>query len=188
MHIYQQLKSQSGSRILELGTMRANPEIITTRKQEFPLADYVCTDIQAGVDVDVQSDVHRLSQTFGEESFDAILSFSTFEHIKYPILAAHEILKTLRIGGVLVIQTHFMFHEHAYPFDYFRFTTNGLASLFPRKMGFEIAECFYEFPCELHCEAPFLREKANLNSCLQGRKVEKTPDAIIWDLDDLLPA
>jgi SAM-dependent methyltransferase len=183
----QELREIEGLRVLELGTMRSNPEIITTHKDLFPLAEYVGTDIQAGVDVDVQSDVHRLSQTFGEESFDAILSFSTFEHIKYPILAAHEILKTLRIGGVLMIQTHFMFHEHAYPYDYFRFTTNGLASLFPRKMGFEIAESFYEYPCELRCEAPFLREGAYLNTSLNGRKVEKTPESIIWDLDDLLP-
>jgi hypothetical protein len=166
----EELRETKGLRILELGTMRSNPEIITTHKALFPLADYVGTDIQAGVDVDVQSDVHRLSQTFGEESFDAILSFSTFEHIKYPILAAHEILKTLRVGGVLMVQTHFMFHEHAYPYDYFRFTTNGLASLFSRKMGFEVAACYYEYPCELSVRRRFsARRLSSTPACTVGR-------------------
>jgi hypothetical protein len=64
----------------------------------------------------------------GEERFDVIISCSTFEHLKYPAVAAHEVLKALKVGGVLFVQTHQSFPLHGYPFDYFRFSREALAA------------------------------------------------------------
>jgi SAM-dependent methyltransferase len=184
----EELKAMGSPRMLELGTRRSDPDVSTMHRDYYPFAgEYIGTDIQPGLDVDVVSDLHSLSRTFGEESFDAIISFSTFEHIKYPILAAHEIMKTLKIGGHLFIQTHFAFHEHSYPYDYFRFTRDGLASLFPPTMNFTVRSTDYAYPCEIRCEAPYLRSPAFLNVHLWGVKAGKTPESFIWDLDDLVP-
>ena len=82
----------------------------------------------------------------GAERFDVILSASTFEHLKYPGLAAHELLKTLTVGGLLFVQTHQSFPLHGYPSDYFRFSREALASLFGTTMGFEVVATGYDFP------------------------------------------
>ncbi len=55
-----------------------------------------------GIDVDIVADVHKLSQTTGEEQFDIVISCSSFEHFKYPHLAAHEIMKALKTGGLFL--------------------------------------------------------------------------------------
>src|SRR6478736_1653615 len=104
-------------RILELGTRQAIPGTSTRKDQFFPHAsEFVGTDIEAGEDVDVIADVHRLSRYLGEESFDIILTDAGFEHFKYPHLAAHEIMKTLRIGGLVFVRTHQTFPIHAVPY------------------------------------------------------------------------
>jgi predicted SAM-dependent methyltransferase len=101
-----ELRALGTPRILELGTRRSIPEISTMQREHYSFAgEYIGTDIQPGIDVDVVSDIHRLSSTFGEESFDGIISMSVFEHVKYPFLAAHEILKTLKVGGHVFIMT-----------------------------------------------------------------------------------
>lgn len=185
-----ELRAMGAPRILELGTRRSNPEISTMQREHYPFAgEYIGTDIQPGIDVDVVSDVHRLSDTFGEESFDAIISFSVFEHVKYPFLAAHEILKTLRVGGHLFIMTHFIYHEHGYPHDYFRYTRDGLAALFPRAMGAEVRWTQYAFPCEIHSERVAWNpvNQAYLNVHLWVTKRESTPATLQYDLDDLVP-
>jgi len=178
-------------RILELGTKRSNPEVSTLQKEHYPFAgEYVGTDIQPGLDVDVVADVHSLSQTFGEESFDVILSFSTFEHIKYPVLAAHEIMKTLRVGGHVFIQTHFVYHEHAYPYDYYRYTREGLSALFPPTMNFKTHGASFHYPAEIHSErVPWIPgNQAFLNVHYWGEKTGHTPTHFIYDLDALVPS
>jgi hypothetical protein len=180
----QELAAKGRPSILELGTRRSNPKVSTMHKDLCPFAgEYIGTDFIPGIDVDVVADVHKLSATFGEERFDGIISFSTFEHVKYPMLAAHEIMKTLKIGGVLFIQTHFTFPEHAYPNDYFRYTRDGLAALFPAAMNFTVHSTSYCFPCEIRCEDPFLRETAFLNTHLHGTKTGQTPGEMRYDLD-----
>ena len=173
------------ARILELGTCRSQPDKPSISRALFPgAAEYIGTDFQAGLDVDVVADAHSLSEAFAPESFDAIISLSTFEHLKYPFLAAHEILKCLKIGGRLFIQTHQTFHLHAYPSDYFRFSTEALAAMFPPQMGFRIDGTLHEFPAEIHSVVGITRP-AFLNSCLVGTKTAPTPETFIYDLPGL---
>jgi hypothetical protein len=174
-------------RVLELGTHRSEPERSTLHRRFVPHAgEFLGTDIEPGVDVDLVADVHRLSAVVGAESFDAVMSFSTFEHLKYPGLAAHEVMKVLTVGGALFIQTHHTFGLHAYPFDFFRFSREALASLFGTRMGFEVVATDYEFPaCILSEEdaqsGPHL--PAYLNVQLFGVKTAPTPDDYVYELD-----
>src|SRR5262245_32449666 len=107
-------------RVLELGTRRSVASRSTRHDDWVPHArEYLGTDRAAGADVDLVADVHGLSAVTGVEQFDVVISCSTFEHFKYPHRAAHEVMKVLRLGGVLFIQTHQSFPLHAYPQDYF---------------------------------------------------------------------
>jgi len=176
-------------RVLELGTARFDPTLSSMHPELVPnAAEYLGLDIVAGEDVDIVADVHRLSEKVGEESFDVIISCSSFEHFKYPQLAAHELMKTLKIGGVIFIQTHQSFPLHAAPNDYYRFSREALASLFGLQMGMEVLATDYEFPARIRSRE-MLRTKlmpAFLNSRICAVKRERTPADYRYDLDDIL--
>ena len=129
---------------------------------------------------------HTLSSTFGSERFDAIISCSTFEHIKYPILAAHELMKTLKVGGLLYVQTHQTFALHGYPRDYCRFSREALAALFPAAMGFRVITTDYEFPARIYSRRAVDQHlhPAWLNSPLLGTKVARTPGEFTYELEE----
>lgn len=179
-------QKMSSPRVLELGTKRLYAERTSMHREFVPHAgEFLGADILDGEDVDIVADVHTLSKTVGKESFDIIISCSSFEHFKYPHLAAHEIMTTLKVGGCLFIQTHQSFPLHSAPFDYFRFSREALAGLFGSKMGFEVAATDYEFPSRIYS-----RESAQtrflpsfLNVRLFGTKKDTTPAEYIYEFD-----
>ena len=165
-------------RVLELGTKRSYAERSTRHDSWVPNAsEFIGSDVEEAVDVDAIADVHKLSQAFGDESFDIILSCSSFEHFKYPLLAAHEVMKTLKIGGLLFIQTHQSYPLHSAPYDYFRFSRDAITALFGTQMGFNVITTDYQFPVRLHArqdrEIRFF--PAFLNVQLFGEKTAATP-------------
>lgn len=179
-------KTLEAPRVLELGTKRSYEERPTRHDAWIPHAsEYLGGDIEMAPDVDVVADVHRLSDFVGRESFDVIISCSSFEHFKYPHLAAHEIMKSLKVGGALFIQTHQSYPLHSSPYDYFRFSREALAGLFGTKMGFEVIATDYEFPVRLSAKESFDVRfmPAYLNSRLFGRKTGETPEEYIFEFD-----
>jgi len=190
---YRNCQALHKPRVLELGTAQSIPGRSTRHDEWVPHAgEYLGTDIEAGADVDIVADVHRLTQYVGPESFDVIISCSTFEHFKYPHRAAHEIMKTLRVHGQLFIQTHQAYPLHAYPYDYFRFSEEGLAGLFGTGMGFTVYATGYEFPARIFSgknhQGLWLRSQhapAYLNVCLAGEKTGVTPVDYAYEYDAL---
>lgn len=183
-------KTRKNLRVLELGTKQSVPGRSTLHKEFVPdAAEYLGTDIEPGEEVDIVADVHRLTQVTGIEQFDVIISCSTFEHLKYPHLAAHEIMKALKIGGLLFIQTHQTFPLHNYPQDYFRYSREALAGLFGARMGFHLITADYDFPAAVYSRRlPFLwTAPSYLNVNLLGEKVDKTPDSYVYELDAKFP-
>jgi hypothetical protein len=148
--------------------------------------EFLGTDIEPGADVDVVADAHRLVNAVGTERFDVIVSCSTFEHLKYPSLAAHELLRTLKVGGALFVQTHQSFPLHGYPADYYRFSREGLASLFGTTMGFDVRATNYDFPAQVVARRSDDSHlfPAFLNTTLWGVKRAPTPDQYRYELDD----
>ncbi len=172
--------------VLELGVYRSIPGRSTLHREFVPHAGkFLGTDITAGADVDFVADLHRLTEVTGIEVFDAVISCSTFEHLKYPHKAAHEIMKSLKVGGALFIQTHQTFHLHSYPHDYFRFSREALAGLFGTRMGFNVIATDYEFPVKLISrEIPVAANfDAYLNVRLFGEKVAPTPETYVHEYD-----
>lgn len=56
---------------------------------------------------------------------------SVLEHSRRPWLLAANLERVLAAGGTLYVTVPFVWRVHAYPSDYFRFTTEGIRQLFP---------------------------------------------------------
>lgn len=116
----------SGGKMLEIGG-RLNP-----RNTDFPTFQYYALDLEdaPGADVEVMAGDITKCPHIADNSFDFIFSFDVFEHIDKPWLAASEIIRILKPGGVTVHSTLFAWRYHPCPIDYWRFTAPGLKSLF----------------------------------------------------------
>ena len=174
--------------ILELGTKRStnNP---THHKSFFNSnVKYIMTDYQSGIDVDVVCDLHKTKDTFQDKSFDLIVSCSTFEHLKYPHIVAHNLMKMLKIGGRIFIQTHQSFPLHGYKYDYFRFSREALWALFPNTMGMKKISSYFEYPCVLLPHDQTIPWNPNaesyLNVCFVAEKISETPDTFVPDFEN----
>lgn len=74
---------------------------------------------------------------FSPNSFDTVILAEVLEHVKEPWRVDAQISGVLSHGGALVISTPFLFPIHDEPHDYWRFTSFGLARLFP---SFEVVK------------------------------------------------
>lgn len=60
------------------------------------------------------------------EEFDLIVAEQVFEHIRFPLRAATNVLRMLRQGGTFLLTTPFLIHYHPTPLDLWRWTAHGL--------------------------------------------------------------
>ena len=82
--------------------------------------DITTLDIDSKLNVDIICDIHDLK--LENETFDNIVCLEVLEHCIYPDKALEEMLRVLKSGGKLFLSTPFIFHIHAAPQDFFRFT------------------------------------------------------------------
>jgi SAM-dependent methyltransferase len=73
--------------------------------------------------------------------FDAVLSTQVLEHVSQPELYLAECHRLLRPGGRLILSTHGIFEEHGVPYDFHRWTAEGLKSEVIRA-GFDVPESY----------------------------------------------
>lgn len=59
-------------------------------------------------------------------SFDCILSTQVLEHVAEPQKYLADCFRLLKEGGTLLLSTHGTFPDHSVPWDFQRWTTNGL--------------------------------------------------------------
>jgi SAM-dependent methyltransferase len=117
----------SSGTMLEIGG-RANP-----CHKEFPGFSYSALDIAEQPDSPVPVTVADITDCphIADDSLDFVFSLDVFEHIDKPWRAASEITRILRPGGVTMHSTLFAWRYHPCPIDYWRFSAEGLKSLFP---------------------------------------------------------
>ena len=133
-----ELGNKEGVKILEIGSRE-----VTGKRKEFvrnnlSKATYIGFDYYPGNNVDVVGDVHNLSKYFDkDEKFDIIYTTACFEHFAMPWIAATEISKMLKVGGHLMIETHFTYSSHERPWHFFQFSDMALKVLFSPALGFE---------------------------------------------------
>ncbi|RLJ09911.1 MAG: hypothetical protein DRP15_01925 [Candidatus Aenigmatarchaeota archaeon] len=87
-------------------------------------------DISKKSDIDILCDAHNLC--FKDNVFDSVLCSEVLEHLREPQAALDEIYRVMRKNGKLLLTTVFMYPYHNSPWDYFRFTKDGLAYLLRR--------------------------------------------------------
>lgn len=94
-----------------------------------------------------QNRMHKVASIFysgrnipvADKSFDGILSTQTLEHVPNPHAIVAEWARVIKADGLLLITVPFMWPEHELPYDYQRFSSNGLKLLL-ENYGFAIVE------------------------------------------------
>lgn len=91
-----------------------------------------------GLDIETSGHDHKRSKVdvyydgttipFGNESFDAVVSFETFEHVFNLDELLIEISRVLKIDGYLMFSIPFAWPEHEQPYDFGRYTSFGIAA------------------------------------------------------------
>ena len=76
---------------------------------------------------------------FENKNFDSILCTEVLEHVFNVDDLLKEFNRVLKVGGKALITTPFMWEEHEVPYDFARYTTPALISMY-EKNGFEIIE------------------------------------------------
>lgn len=133
------LGSREGARTLEIGSRKVTGAVSFRDHIVSHGGTYVGFDIHAGENVDIVGDAHKLSSYFSE-GFDVIYSSAVFEHLAMPWVVATEIAKLLKVGGNLLIETHFSYSSHERPWHFFQFSDMALRCLFSPALGFECIE------------------------------------------------
>ncbi|HYI58107.1 MAG TPA: class I SAM-dependent methyltransferase [Microlunatus sp.] len=76
------------------------------------------------------ADITGCADVIADESFDIVISSDVFEHIDRPWLAASEIARILKPGGLAITHTLFSWRNHPCPIDYWRYSPECLEFLF----------------------------------------------------------
>ena len=181
---FERLQTPGYDRVLEIGS-RARSGII--RRQMFEGKHYQGIDVLEGPNVDVVGDAHTLSDHFAPESFDAVYSVSTFEHLAMPWKVAVELNKILRPGGIAYFVTHQALGMHDMPWDFWRFSDTAWDSLFNPFTGFRKVATFLGGPMTLVPTVYYDHWKGYegaVGFSISSVVVEKTgPCNLAWDLD-----
>ena len=180
--------------ILEVGSRNVVGGIT---RNLFSKANYTGFDYYEGENVDVVGDAHELSKYF-DKKFDLIFSSAVFEHLAMPWKVSTEIIKLLKPGGCVFIETHYSYTSHERPWHFFQFSENALDVLFPEKFGMK---CLRK-GCSNLVEGQFSKKYAS--EYLQGMIVpglychseylgqkQKEVDDLSWDricLEDVVGA
>lgn len=74
-----------------------------------------------------------------DASFDSAICTAALEHLNEPEAAVVECRRVLKPGGYAIYSVPFIWHVHAAPWDFYRFTHFALRHVF-EKHGFEVVE------------------------------------------------
>jgi SAM-dependent methyltransferase len=101
------------------------------------VASSVGLDAVAVARVDVVAMADRLPIRTG--AFDTVLATQVLEHVTDADLMVAEMHRVLRPGGHALVTVPYLYPTHEEPYDYWRFTHFGLASILHRH-GFDVVE------------------------------------------------
>ncbi len=197
-----ELCDKEGNEVLEIGS-----RVVTGANfgHLFEHAHYTGFDLYPGENVDVVGDAHKLSGYFPDKKFDLIYTSAVFEHLAMPWIAAGEIIKLLRPGGYVFVETHYCYGSHERPWHFFQFSEQALKVLFPRAHGIQCIEAGVSNPIVgrfsgrayaplqnrsitgLYCHSEFLGKKVeevtdfsfeniDLEELVEGTKYPQKPD------------
>ena len=132
----------------------------------------------------IVADITDCRDTIPDESFDIVMSSDVFEHIDRPWLAAAEIGRILKPGGLAITHTLFAWRNHPCPIDYWRYSPECLEFLFADleclEKGYDLSERRIDQPGfwpsgRDSVPVDQLRRLAGALECLQ-RRAGRAPD------------
>jgi SAM-dependent methyltransferase len=132
----EKVRSDKPQQILDYGC-GGSPYRFLFPNAEYKRADYLQTDAY-DLDYALNED-SRVSER--DESFDLILSTQVAEHVKSPQTYFSECYRLLKPQGRLICSTHGYFPDHGCPYDFQRWTSEGLVRDLTN-VGFEIGEIY----------------------------------------------
>ena len=109
--------------ILNIGSSGELEQIVKTIKN----TEIISIDIDEDRKPDIVMDATDLK--FEDEKFDAIFLMEVLEHVVKPQKAIDEIYRTLKIDGIFVMSSPYIFGIHDKPYDFYRYTKYGLTYL-----------------------------------------------------------
>jgi len=134
------LKSVERPKVLEVGARGASS---ASNRAFFGEAwDYRGFDIEPDSNVDVVGDAHELSHILSEREFDLVYSSEVMEHLFSPLKFVLEANRVLKLGGLFVARMPTTWPLHAEPWDFWRVSVHGWASILNEETGFEILDLF----------------------------------------------
>lgn len=139
--------------ILETGACR--PDAAWWRdlrsQLEFEEHEWVGTDIEDGVGVDIVADLCAGWCELEPVEYNTVICAETLEHVREPLAALRSLHYTLENGGRIFVTMPFAFPIHNFPSDYWRFTPDGLYRMLD-EVGFTDIETygFNEFQMDLY--------------------------------------
>lgn len=117
--------------IIEFGARQVDGQAdFADLRQFFGGKQYIGCDYVAGPGVDRIENIMNL--TIQNDSAGTCILVDTLEHVADPFKAMSEIWRILRPGGIVLLTVPFAFEIHSFPYDYFRYTKEGVASLLGR--------------------------------------------------------
>jgi len=130
--------------VLEIGSLQEkNQRTIANLRSLFETSKYIGLDMRKGQGVDIVADAEKIP--FRDNSFDLIICLETLEHIKRPWVVVKEIERVLTQDGTVITSSQQNYPIHKHPYDYYRYTPFGMASLFDylrEKVVFSISPPF----------------------------------------------
>ena len=83
--------------------------------------------MREGPGVDRVLNIHEID--LASESVGTVLMLDTVEHVEFVRKAMEEVHRILKPSGILVVTSVMNFPIHSHPYDYWRFTPEGLKKL-----------------------------------------------------------
>jgi SAM-dependent methyltransferase len=115
--------------VLEIGGYR----LAQSAMDLFPEPRFVYHDVDltaSDIPNTIIANITDCRETIPDESFDLVISSDVFEHLDRPWLAAAEIGRILKPGGIAITHTLFAWRNHPCPIDYWRYSPECLEFLF----------------------------------------------------------
>lgn len=103
--------------------------------QKMGFTDILGTDIAEGKGVDQVLDITDTNAEFikiNHKRFATIICMEVLTNVVNPFKAAENVTELMRDGGIVILSEVFVRKISKMPIDYWRFTYDGLKSIFPR--------------------------------------------------------
>lgn len=102
---------------------------------------YEGMDLRRGNNVDiVVSEPYRWDE-IKDQTYDLVISGQVMEHLEAPWLWVKEVERVCKPGGRCVVIAPFVWHQHRYPVDCYRYLPDGMRYLFTKVAKFEQIRC-----------------------------------------------